>query len=119
MYRFMMGRKAGIASAVALALLGAGLAGRPALATQVESLQSPDSGSERGGGWSVPAPPAGVGFTESAPVADETTVPAFVDHASTNQRGIACDSTLEGNAGVRVVSGFLQIWQPSTLLVDA
>src|SRR5581483_1105136 len=88
-------------------------------ATQVESLQSPDSGLEHGGSWSVPGPPAGVGFTDSAPVADGTTVPAFVDYASTNQRGIACDSTLEGNAGVRVVAGFLKIWQPSTLLVDA
>jgi len=67
----------------------------------------------------IPVAPPGVGYTDSAPVADEATVPPFVDFASTNQRGIACDATLEGNAGVRVVSGFLEIWQPSTLLVDA
>jgi autotransporter-associated beta strand protein len=67
----------------------------------------------------TPAAPRGVGYTESAPVANEATVLPFVDYASTNQRGIACDATLEGNSGVRVVSGFLEIWKPSTLLVDA
>ncbi len=78
-------------------------------------------GPEQDGDWHrrVPVAPPGVGYTDSAPVADEATVLPFVDFASTNQRGIACDATLEGNAGVRVASGFLDIWQPSTLLVDA
>ena len=119
MYRLMIGRKESVAAAVALTLLGAGPMGRPALATQVGTVQSPNSELERGGDWTVPAPPTGVGFTDSAPVPDETSVLPFVDYAYTNQRGIACYSTLEGNAGVRVVSGFLAIWQPSTLLVDA
>jgi autotransporter-associated beta strand protein len=71
------------------------------------------------GHWHPPVAPPGVGYTDSAPVADEAAVPPFVDFAYTNQRGIACYSTLQGNAGVRVVSGFLDIWKPSTLLVDA
>ena len=71
------------------------------------------------GHWHPPVAPPGAGYTDSAPVADEATVPPFVDFAYTNQRGIACYSTLQGNAGVRVVSGFLDIWKPSTLLVDA
>ena len=67
----------------------------------------------------VPAAPAGSGTTDSAPVADETTVLPYVDYAATNQRGDARYATLATNAGVRVVSGFLDVWKPSTLLVDA
>ena len=67
----------------------------------------------------VPAAPAGSGTTDTAPVADETTVPPYVDYAATNQRGDARYATLATNAGVRVVSGFLDLWKPSTLLVDA
>ncbi|AVS88528.1 hypothetical protein C8238_10050 [Paracidovorax avenae] len=76
-----------------------------------------------GGGGSgisaVPAPPQGLGKADTAPVPNETTVPPFVDNAATNQRGDARYATLETNAGVRVLSGFLSIWKPSTLLVDA
>lgn len=43
----------------------------------------------------------------------------YVDYASTNQRGDARYATVATNAGVRVVSGFLDLWKPSTLLVDA
>ena len=65
------------------------------------------------------APPAGLGFADTAPIADESLVPPFVDFAYTNQRGDARYSTVATNAGVRVVAGFLALWQPTTLLVDA
>ncbi|MGC3026581.1 phosphatase PAP2 family protein [Burkholderia sp. DN3021] len=64
----------------------------------------------------VPAPPADPGFVDSAPV---PSVPAFVDNVATNQRGDARYATLSTNAAVRVVSRFLDLWQPSTMLVDA
>ncbi|KVP20480.1 hypothetical protein WJ86_24165 [Burkholderia multivorans] len=64
----------------------------------------------------VPAPPADPGFVDSAPV---PSVPAFVDNIATNQRGDARYATLSTNAAVRVVSRFLDLWQPSTMLVDA
>ncbi|WP_407972946.1 phosphatase PAP2 family protein [Burkholderia pyrrocinia] len=64
----------------------------------------------------VPAPPADPGFVDSAPV---PSVPAFVDNVATNQRGDARFATLSTNAAVRVVSRFLDLWQPSTMLVDA
>ncbi|WAC75875.1 phosphatase PAP2 family protein [Roseateles sp. SL47] len=67
----------------------------------------------------LPAMPAGLGTTDTAAVQDTTTVPPFVDNAATNQRGDARYATLETNAGVRVVSGFLKVWKPSTLIVDA
>ncbi|GAU06545.1 phosphatase PAP2 family protein [Burkholderia stabilis] len=65
---------------------------------------------------SVAAPPADPGFVDSAPV---PSVPAFVDNVATNQRGDARYATLSTNAAVRVVSRFLDLWQPSTMLVDA
>jgi autotransporter-associated beta strand protein len=67
----------------------------------------------------IPAAPAGSGTTDSAPVADTTTVLPYVDYAYTNQRGDARYATLTTNAGVRVVSGFLDLWKPSTPIVDA
>ena len=51
----------------------------------------------------IPAPPAGLGRVDTAPVPD---APAFVDFASTNQRGDPRYATLETNAGVRVLGGF-------------
>ncbi|HEY9067254.1 MAG TPA: autotransporter-associated beta strand repeat-containing protein [Burkholderiaceae bacterium] len=63
--------------------------------------------------------PQGLGYSDSAPVADETAVLPYVDYAYTNQRGDARYATLQTNAGVRVVAGFLDIWKPGTLLVDA
>lgn len=67
----------------------------------------------------VPAAPKGLGTTDTAAVQDEAKTPPFVDTIATNQRGDARYATLQTNAGVRVVAGFLDIWQPSTLLVDA
>ncbi|RQZ68365.1 phosphatase PAP2 family protein [Burkholderia sp. Bp9004] len=64
----------------------------------------------------MPAPPADPGFVDSAPV---PSVPAFVDNIATNQRGDARYATLSTNAAVRVVSRFLDLWQPATMLVDA
>ncbi|KGC07054.1 MULTISPECIES: phosphatase PAP2 family protein [Burkholderia] len=64
----------------------------------------------------VPAPPAAPGFVDSAPI---PSAPAFVDNVATNQRGDARYATLSTNAAVRVLSRFLDLWQPSTMLVDA
>jgi autotransporter-associated beta strand protein len=65
------------------------------------------------------AAPTGVGAADTAPVQDEAAVLPFVDYAYTNQRGYAQYATLATNAGVRVVSGFLALWTPSTEIVDA
>lgn len=64
----------------------------------------------------VPAAPADQGFTDSAPA---PSVAAFVDNAYTNQRGDARYATLSTNAGVRVLAGFRDLWQPLTDIVDA
>lgn len=64
----------------------------------------------------IPAAPAGLGYAESAPI---PAVLAFVDHAHTNQRDNPCMMTVATNAGVRVLAGFLDVWTPSTQLVDA
>ncbi len=68
-------------------------------------------------GPSTPAEPAGLGFVDTADTASG--VPAYVDTGATNQRNDPCLVTLNANAGVRVLSGFLDVWTPSTLLVDA
>lgn len=69
--------------------------------------------------WVTPAAPTGLGRADSVAMADATTVPPFVDNVATNQRGDARYATLATNAGVRVVAGFLDIWRPSSLIVDA
>ncbi|MDP9900579.1 acid phosphatase [Variovorax ginsengisoli] len=70
-------------------------------------------------GVAAATPPKDLGFTDSAPVPDAQRIPPFVDNVASNQRGDARYATKETNAGVRVVAGFLDVWQPSTLLVDA
>lgn len=67
--------------------------------------------------YEIPAVPKGLGVTETADPAVNVT--AYIDTGATNQRGKACMATLETNAGVRVVSEFLKIWQPRSLFVDA
>ncbi|CAG2143033.1 Extracellular serine protease precursor [compost metagenome] len=67
----------------------------------------------------VPAAPKDLGFVDSAPVADQAAVLPFVDFAYTNQRGDARYATQDTNAGVRVLGGFLDLWQPRSLIVDA
>jgi len=64
----------------------------------------------------IPAAPADQGAAE---VAAAPTVTAFIDTAATNQRGDARYATLSTNAGVRVLSGFLDVWKPLTEIVDA
>ncbi len=77
-----------------------------------------DSNAGNGGeaAYVIPAPPAGLGKVDTAPLPD---APAFVDFAATNQRGDPRYATLDSNAGVRVLGGFLDIWEPRTRLVDA
>lgn len=67
----------------------------------------------------VPDAPKGLGVADSAPVQDASKVKPFVDNVLSNQRGDARYATLETNAGVRVAAGFLDVWTPSTLIVDA
>lgn len=74
-----------------------------------------------GGGGSelilpLPAEPVGVGAADTAPVPAAT---AYVDTGATNSRSNPCNVTLATNAGARVLQGFLDLWTPSTLLVDA
>ncbi|HET7863273.1 MAG TPA: phosphatase PAP2 family protein [Burkholderiaceae bacterium] len=66
----------------------------------------------------IPGPPKDLGFTDTAA---SSSAPPYTDAANfvTNQRGDARYATRETNAGVRVLDGFLAIWQPSTLRVDA
>ena len=65
----------------------------------------------------VPAAPAGLGFVEAADA--PSGVLAYVDTGETNQRNNPCQVTLETNAGVRVLKGFLDLWEPLTRKVDA
>lgn len=65
----------------------------------------------------APTIPTGLGYAASA--ASNTNVLAYVDTGDTNQRGVACDATVDTNAGVRVVREYLKIWQPRSLFVDA
>ncbi len=65
----------------------------------------------------IPAAPADPGIVDSAPVS--ASVAAFVDNVASNQRGDARYATLDTNAGVRVLVGFLDIWKPLTAIVDA
>lgn len=66
---------------------------------------------------SAPAAPAGLGYEESATA--PSGVLAYVDTGATNQRNDPCMVTLETNAGVRVLKGMLDIWEPLTRKVDA
>ncbi|NDV88523.1 autotransporter domain-containing protein [Aurantimonas aggregata] len=46
-------------------------------------------------------------------------VPAFMDTGYSNERNDPRYATKETNAGVRLLSGFLEIWEPRTPYVDA
>lgn len=70
-----------------------------------------------GGDYVIPAAPAGLGYADTAPL--PSGVQYYVDTAVTNVRGDACHATIETNAGVRVLQGFLKVWEPSTRRVDA
>lgn len=64
----------------------------------------------------LPTEPAGLGSADTAPV---PTAVAYVDTGASNQRNNPCQVALETNAGVRVLQGFLDVWTPSSLKVDA
>ena len=64
-----------------------------------------------------PAAPTGLGYEATADA--NSAVTAYIDAGASNQRGKACFATVDTNAGVRVVSEFLKIWQPRSLFVDA
>jgi hypothetical protein len=65
----------------------------------------------------APSAPPDPGYVDTAPA--PAGVAAFVDNIATNQRGDARFATFDTNAGVRVLSGFLTLWQPLTEIVDA
>ena len=89
---------------------------RLSLLASIAALAACGGGNGQSTNASIPAPPATPSFVDSAEIPD---VPAFVDNIATNQRGDARYATLGTNAGVRVVSRFLDIWQPLTEIVDA
>jgi len=62
------------------------------------------------------AEPAGLGTADTAALPSTT---AYVDTGATNSRSNPCNVTLDTNAGVRVLQGFLDVWTPSSLVVDA
>lgn len=93
-----------ISASMALTACGGG-------SDQLETLQSTPSV------LVIPPAPADPGYVDTAPVA--ASIPAFVDNVASNQRGDARYATLETNAGVRVLAGFKEIWQPLTDIVDA
>ena len=64
----------------------------------------------------LPAEPAGLGSVDTAPLPSAL---AYVDTGASNQRNNPCQVTLDTNAGVRVLQGFLDVWTPSSLKVDA
>jgi autotransporter-associated beta strand protein len=72
---------------------------------------------------SPPSAPVALGFVDRAPL--PTVAAAFVDTVNTNQRNNPCWVTPDTNAGIRVVSKFLDLWSPrvnpttGTVLVDA
>jgi autotransporter-associated beta strand protein len=61
-------------------------------------------------GLEVPPAPASLGYSDSAEA--PSGVVAYVDTGASNQRGQACLATIDNNAGVRVLAGFLKIWAP-------
>ncbi len=64
----------------------------------------------------IPSAPADQGAAEVVAVPSAT---AFVDTIATNQRGDARYATLDTNAAVRILGGFLNVWKPLTQIVDA
>lgn len=82
---------------------------------------SSDDNSSSSSSLQVPAAPTGLGYEDTADAPSGVT--AFVDTGSTNVRGDACHATLDTNAGVRVLKGFLDFWSPlavdGTVYVDA
>ncbi|MFT4198601.1 MAG: phosphatase PAP2 family protein [Pseudoxanthomonas sp.] len=76
------------------------------------SSSSSDSSS-----YTVPDAPSDPDYVDSAPV--DTSVTAFVDTYYTNVTGDACHATEDTNAGVRLLRGFLDIWDPISHYTNA
>ncbi|KAF1022917.1 MAG: Serotype-specific antigen 1 [Paracidovorax wautersii] len=102
-----------LAPFVALGLRTIALASLLALAACGGDDNNNDGGTDD---YVAPGAPSGLGQTDSAPVPSAT---AYVDTGATNQRNDPCHVTLDTNAGARVLQGFLTIWTPSSLKVDA
>ncbi|KAF7599755.1 MAG: hypothetical protein CGU28_01635 [Candidatus Dactylopiibacterium carminicum] len=81
------------------------------------SSDSDSASSSSSSSVTVPAEPAGLGYADTAAAPEG--VLAYVDTGVTNQRNDPCMVTLGTNAGARVLQGFLDIWTPSSLKVDA
>ncbi|MGC3965788.1 MAG: phosphatase PAP2 family protein [Rhodocyclaceae bacterium] len=64
----------------------------------------------------APAAPTGLGAEDTAAIPSGL---AYVNTGATNQRNDPCMVALNTNAGARVLKGFLDVWTPSSLLVDA
>ncbi|KPC55394.1 acid phosphatase [Amantichitinum ursilacus] len=97
--------------ALALALAGCGGDSDSDASTSTPVVTNPT--------LTIPAAPTGTGAEDIASVQDVSTVLPFVDYAYTNQRGDARYATIDTNAGVRVLARYLDLWTPSSLIVDA
>ncbi|MBB5666781.1 autotransporter-associated beta strand protein [Rhizobium leguminosarum] len=62
-----------------------------------------------------------VSIVPSLAVAEQTTAAKapYAETGNTNKRGDACFSTVDTNAAVHLLSGFLEVWTPRTPFVDA
>lgn len=71
-----------------------------------------------GGGSGIDAPsvPTGVGAADTAPVPDTSSILPYVDHALTS--GVSTNTTMETNAGVRLLKRFLDVWTPTLQAVE-
>jgi hypothetical protein len=65
----------------------------------------------------VPSAPVDPSSVDSAPV--NTSVLAYVDTYNTNLADNACYDTVNTNAAIRELKGFLDLWTPVTAYVDA
>jgi autotransporter-associated beta strand protein len=86
------------------------------LALSIAAALSACGGSSNDEPLVIPAAPADQGVAETVAVPSAT---AFVDTIATNQRGDARYATLDTNAAVRILGGFLNVWKPLTQIVDA
>jgi len=91
-----------------------------AVAAGCSSDSDHDSPPDDGGGgdsYALPPPPVGTGAEATAGIA--AGVVAYVDDGATNVRTDPCHVTVDTNAGLRVLRRFLDVWRPSTMMVDA
>lgn len=65
------------------------------------------------------APPSTPSFVDSAQVQDEASIKPFVDYFYTNRNDNNCYADETTNAGVRLLKGMFDVWEPVTRLLDA